>query len=145
MGFKFSLASVLRFRESIEQREELALQKAQNEVERVRQRIDALIAELAKADKEQEEALLQSTEAYRLQDMQAGIQVAKEARQTLLETLETVKDVRDRQMNVFQTARSNREMLSDLRVEQRNAWEQDQARVQQKVLDDLFAARFQRG
>lgn len=145
MGFKFSLASVLRLRESIEQREELALQKAQYEVERVRQRIDELTAELAMANKEREEALLQSTEAYRLQDMQTGIQVAKEARQTLLETLETVKSVRDRQMKMYQAARSNREMLSDLRVEQRDAWEQEQARMQQKWLDDLFAARFQRG
>ena len=145
MGFKFSLASVLRLRESIEQREELALQKAQYEVENVRTRIQELTAELALADKQREQSLSESTEAYRLQDMQAGIQLAKEAKQRLMETLEALKVARDRQMAVYHAARRNREMLSDLRVEQRNAWEQEQTRAQQKWLDDLFATRFQRG
>ena len=145
MGFKFSLASVLRLRESIEQREELALQKAQYEVERVRTRIEELTNELALADKQREQALSESTEAYRLQDMQTSIQLAQEAKRTLMEMHEALKGARDRQMAVYHVARRNREMLSDLRVEQRDTWEQEQARTQQKWLDDLFAARFQRG
>jgi len=55
MGFRFPLASVLQFRESIEKREELALQKVQFEVARVRRRIDELTEELAKASDEREE------------------------------------------------------------------------------------------
>lgn len=145
MGFRFSLASVLRLRESVEQREELALQRAQYEVERVRQRIDELTTELATASRQREQVLLHSTEAYRLQDMQAGIQVAKEHRQMLIETLETLKSARDAQVKVYQAARVSRGMLSDLRVEQRNAWEMEQARIEQKWLDDVFAVRFQRG
>lgn len=145
MGFRFSLASVLRLRESVEKREELALQRAQYEVERVRQRIDELTMELAAANLQREQILLQSTEAYRLHDMQAGIQVAKEARQTLIETIDTLKRARDNQVKVYQAARVRRGMLCDLRTEQRNAWELEQARIEQKWLDDVFAARFQRG
>ena len=47
MGFRFTLDSVLRFREGIEKREELALQKVQFEVSRVRRRIEELTEELA--------------------------------------------------------------------------------------------------
>ena len=145
MAFRFTLDSVLRVRESVEEKEEQVLQKAQFEVERVRQRIDELTEELAQANRERNEALLHATEAYRLQDLQAGIEAAKEARQTLLETLETVKAERDRQMKIYQAARSGRQMLSDLETQQRGEWEVEQTRMQQKRIDDIFAARFQRG
>lgn len=145
MGFTFSLASVLRLRESIEQREELTLQKLQYEVERVRASIDTLSAQQALAKKQRDDALLASTEAYRLQDMELGIQRAEEAKREMLQALEAAKAACDRQRKAYQAARRNREMLSDLRVEQRDAWEQERARMQQKWLDDLFAARFQRG
>ena len=145
MGFRFPLASVLRLRESVEQREELTLQRAQYELERMRQRIDELTAELVTAGLQRELILLQSTEAYRLQDMQAGIQIAKDTREKLIETLESLKIARDHQVKVYQAARVSRGMLSDLRAEQRNAWELEQARIEQKWLDDVFATRFQRG
>lgn len=145
MAFRFTLDSVLRVRESVEEKEEQVLQKAQFEVERVRQRIDELTEELAQANRERNEALLHATEAYRLQDLQAGIEAAKEARQTLLETLETLKAERDRQMKIYQAAHSGRQMLSDLETQQRGEWEVEQTRMQQKRIDDIFAARFQRG
>jgi len=145
VGFRFPLASVLRLRESVEQREELTLQRAQYELERMRQRIDELTAELVTAGLQREQILLQSTEAYRLQDMQAGIQIAKDTREKLIETLESLKIARDHQVKVYQAARVSRGMLSDLRAEQRNAWELEQARIEQKWLDDVFATRFQRG
>ena len=57
MGFRFSLAPVLRLRQGVERLEELALQSAEFEVARVLRRIDRQTAELAKAGKEREQAL----------------------------------------------------------------------------------------
>ena len=52
MGFRFTFASVLRFREGIEKSEELALQKVQFEVARVRRRIDELTEDMTRASNE---------------------------------------------------------------------------------------------
>jgi flagellar export protein FliJ len=145
MGFRFTLDSVLRFREGIEKREELALQKVQFEVARIRRRIDELTEELAKAGNEREEALQTWMQAFRLKDLQDEMSAAVEARQILLETLETLKSQREAQMKVYQAARVNRRMLTDLQKQQRETWEQSQHRIEQKRLDDVFASRAHRG
>jgi flagellar export protein FliJ len=145
VAFKFPLASVLRLRESIEQREELALQKSQFELARTIRRIDELADEIAQAVQKRDEALGRAMEAYRLQDLEVGINAAKETRQALTDSLETLKSNRDRQMKVYQAARSGRQMLTDLLAQRKSEWEQEQVRIQQKRLDDIFAARLQRG
>ncbi|MGA2569245.1 MAG: flagellar export protein FliJ [Terracidiphilus sp.] len=144
MPFRFPLASVLRFRESVEKREETALQKAQLEVARVQHKLDELTDELAKAREERERALRQAIPAARLQIMQAKIDAAEEARQALTGTLEKVRRQRDAQMKVYMTAHSGRRMLTDLRTQQKNEYEQEQLRILQKTLDDIVAARWQR-
>ena len=145
MGFRFTLASVLRFREGIEKSEELALQKIQFEVAGVRRRIDELTEELAKAGTEREEALQSWMQAYRLKDLQDEMNAAIEARENQLETLTTLNSQRDAQMKLYQTARMNRRMLTDLHKQQREAWEANQLRTDQKRQDDIFSSRLQRG
>ena len=145
MGFRFTLDSVLRFREGIEKREELVLQEVQFEVARVRRRIDELTAELAKACNERGEALQSWMRAFQLKDLQDEMNAAIEARKILLETLETLKSQREAQMKVYQAARVSRRMLTDLQKQQRETWEQGQSRIEQKRMDDVFAARAQRG
>jgi flagellar export protein FliJ len=136
---------VLRFREGIEKREELALQKIQREAARVRRRIDELTEGLAKAGNEREDALQGWMPAFRLKDLQDEISAAVDARQVQLETLATLKSQGDEQMKVYQAARVNRRMLTDLQKQQREAWEQSQLRMEQKRMDDVFASRAQRG
>ena len=144
MGFRFPLATVLRFRESMEKREELALQKVEFEIARIRRRIDELTEALAKASDEREEGLQGWVQAHRLIILQDEMNAAVEAKQTLFETLATLKSQRDAQMKLYQAARVKRRMLTDLQKEQRNAWEQVQVRIEQKLLDDIFSARIQR-
>ena len=45
------------------------------------------------------------------------------------------------QLAVYQTARQDREVLSELRERQRHAYQLNQKRQEQKTLDDLFLAR----
>ena len=145
MGFRFTLDSVLRFRQGIEKREELALQKVQFEAARVRRRIDELTEELTRAGNEREEALQNSMQAFKLMNLQEEINAVIETRQSLLETLAVLKSQSEAQMKVYQTARVNRRMLTDLQKQQREAWEQSQHRIEQKRMDDVFASRMQRG
>jgi flagellar export protein FliJ len=135
---------VLRVRENIERREELALQRAELEVARVRLRIEELSEEWARALKAREQALQQSVPAHELQGMQAEMDAIVEAKEILLETLESVKQQRDAQMKLYQAAHNGRQMLTDLSAQKKNEFELEQDRAQQKRLDDIFASRWQR-
>ncbi|MGO9937771.1 MAG: flagellar FliJ family protein [Terracidiphilus sp.] len=128
----------------MERREELALQKAELEVSRAKRRIEELSAELAKAIDEREKALQQPIQAHLLRSMDAEIKAAVEAKQTLIGTLQTLQQQRDAQMKLYQAAHNARQMLTDLSAQQKAEHEQEQERLQQKRLDDIFAARIQR-
>ena len=144
MVFRFSLASVLSVRESIERREELALQRVEMEVARVKQRIEELTDELAKAGDAREKALQNSIPAYDLQSMDVQINAALEAKQTLLDTLQTLQQQRDTQMKVYQAAYNGRQMLTDLLEQKKIEFRREQEHLQQKRIDDIFASRWQR-
>jgi flagellar export protein FliJ len=142
--FRFSLASVLRVRESIERREELALQRVEMEVARVKHRIDELTDELARAGEARENALRNSIPAYDLQSMDAQMNAALDAKQILLDTLQTLQQQRDAQMKLYQVAYNGRQMLTDLLEQKKSEYKQEQDHAQQKRIDDLFASRWQR-
>lgn len=144
MAFRFTLEQVLRVRESVERREEMALQRAEMEVARVRRRIEELSEELAQANRKRDEVLKEPTQAYLLQGMDAEIKAIVEARQTMTETLKIVEGQRDQQRRIYQAAHNGRRMLTDLETQQRTEYEQEEVKAQQKKIDDLFAARAQR-
>ena len=145
MGFRFTLEQVLRVRESIERREELALQRAELDVARVLRRIGELTEELAGMSRKREEDLKKPMQAYELQGMDAEINAALEARKAQIDTLQALQYRRDERRKVYQAAHNGRRMLTDLEEQQRAEYEQEQVRAQQKRLDDLFASRIQRG
>jgi flagellar export protein FliJ len=145
MAFRFSLATVLRVRESVEKREELALQQIQFEIARVRRRIEELNSEIANKQDERNQALLKPVHAHHIQAILSEVNAASHTRQALLDSLQTLEQEQDLRMKAYQTARTNRQMLTDIMTQQLNAYEQEQVRSQQKSLDDIFAARTQRG
>ena len=141
MAFRFSLATVLQVRESIEQREERALQQIQLEMARVLRQIEELSAAIAKARDIQEDALRQPVPAGYLHGLLWEAQAAEVRRKALLSTLQTLEVQRDKQMKIYQAAHRNHETLISMKRDQRNVYELEQARTQQKSLDDLFMAR----
>ncbi|HEX4285468.1 MAG TPA: hypothetical protein VHZ28_10255 [Terracidiphilus sp.] len=145
MAFRFTLEQVLRVRESLERREEIMLQRAEADVARVLRRIHEITEQLAELARLREENLKQPLQAYELQGMDAEIYAAFEERKAQLEALQVVQQKRDEQRKLYQTAHNGRRMLTDLEEQQRIEHEQEQVRVQQKRLDDLFASRMQRG
>ncbi|HTA80034.1 MAG TPA: flagellar FliJ family protein [Terracidiphilus sp.] len=145
MAFRFTLAQVLRVRESIERREELALQRAELEVSRARRRIEELTDNLARAVKARDEAILQPIQAFELQCMNAEMSAIAAEREAVIATLQKLMQQRDAQRKVYQSAHTGRQMLTDMSTQQRAEYDQEQARAQQKRLDDVFAARLKRG
>jgi hypothetical protein len=143
MGFRFSLSTVLRFRESVEKREELALQTTQLEIARVRRVADELATKIAEKYGAIERAMQRSLQASLLQLMLSEVNENIVERQDLLLKLEVLQQKRRVQLETYRTAHSGRRMLTDILTQQRNAYEQKQMRAQQKFLDDVFVARSQ--
>ncbi len=145
MAFKFSLATVLRVRESIERREERALQAIQMEMARIVRQIEELNAAIARAQSERNEALRQTMPAAHLQAMLAQTQAEMATVKALRGTLQGLEERRLKQLKVYQAAHRDHETMIGMRNEQRDAYLQEQARMEQKYLDDIFIARRQRG
>jgi flagellar FliJ protein len=141
MAFRFSLATVLRLRESIERREERALQKIQMEMARVSRQIEELNAGIARARSERDEALRQTMPASHLQAMLGQTESAIEGRKALQATMAELEEQRQRQLKIYQAAHRDHETLIDMRNQQRDAYLRGQARMEQKYLDDIFIAR----
>ncbi|MGA8108009.1 MAG: hypothetical protein WBD46_05890 [Acidobacteriaceae bacterium] len=145
MGFRFPLASILRFRESVEHQEELELRKVQLEVAGVRRSVEQATLEIAIAQQARETAMQQPLPAAHLQSMLRAADVSIEKKKTLLATLQKLEEQSAEQMQRYQTAHRKRQMLSDLEARHQDGYELQQVKAQQKTLDDLFGARHQRG
>jgi len=141
MPFRFSLATVLRVRESMEKREERALQKIQLEMAHVLRQIEELNAEIAKSHEVREQAMQQPIPASYLHMLLWQVQAAGEKRVMLFQNLLVLEQQRDQQIKVYQQAHRDRETLTDMSNQQRDLYEQEQARGEQKSLDDIFMAR----
>lgn len=144
MAFRFSLATVLRYRDSVEKREELALRKALLELARVRHEIERLTAEIAGARDAQNKALQHTLSAFDLQRMLDAIDAAIARRKVLIESLPALERRREACMKSYQSAHRDHQTLSDMKARQRDEYEQERARAEQKFIDDVFGARAQR-
>ncbi|MGA8940619.1 MAG: flagellar FliJ family protein [Acidobacteriaceae bacterium] len=141
MAFRFPLASVLRVRESIERREERALQAIQLDIARLEHHVGALQGATARARDICEEALRQSISAGQLHSLLCEEQSAERELRLTLAQLHTVEQQRDAQRKIYLAAHREREMLTEMRQKQKNLYEKMRSRDEQKKLDDLFIAR----
>ena len=144
MGFKFPLATVLRLRESIEKREERALQQLNLEIARVRGQIDELTRQISDAHQAREQALRQMLPASHLHAMLQEAQTADQRKLALLGALQTLGEQRDKQIKVYQAAHRDHETILSLCNGMRSSYEQEQLRTEQRNLDDIFMARLHR-
>jgi flagellar biosynthesis/type III secretory pathway chaperone len=76
-----------------------------------------------------------------LQSMLWQVQAATEVKKALLVTLQGLEELRLQQMKVYQAAHRDHETMINMRNEQRDVYDVEQARGEQKYLDDIFMAR----
>ena len=144
MAFRFPLAILLRFRQSVERREELALQRISHEIVQCQRKIDQLDARIAEAERARTEALKQPISAFQLQSMLSDARLAVESRRTLIDLLVPLEKKRIEQLAVYQAALRDRKILSELESKRLEAYKIEKERTQQKQVDDIFAARAHR-
>ena len=141
MSFQFSLGAVLRYRESIEQREYFALERTQQEITRVETKIREVEEESSRATQNLSAELAKGTRA-------ADVRIAYEYRSALERQLEIQRTLLQelkmkwrQQLNAYDLARRNCETLRKLREKQFDVYTREQAKREQSVLDDIFLAR----
>lgn len=144
MAHRFPLATVLRYRESVEKREELALQQIELAVARLRRTLQQVSDEIAKAQALREKKMRQPLTAFEVQAMLGDVSIALERRRALVTQLHELEERRNQNFQAYQTARRNRRMVDEVLTRQRDAYQVEQVRNEQKFLDDLFGARSQR-
>ncbi len=132
---------MLRVRESIETREERALQAIQLDVSRALRAIEELGAAIGGAQRAREAALRQTISGGYLHSLLWEEQAAEQGLRLLLGKLQVLEQERDKQMQVYQAAHREREMLSDMMKKQKELYEREWLRDEQKRLDDIFMAR----
>lgn len=144
MPFHFSLAAALKFRENMEQREYVALEKIQYEISET----EALLLEVQQlreaAMQRTESELAQGIPALQLQDDRQQEAAIEQKRQALLARLRELKSQKLQRLKAYQLARQKREVLDELRGRQRGMYDREQAKRQQTLLDELFLVRRQR-
>lgn len=139
MGYRFSLATLLRYRESLEHRCWMELQAADQAVRHA----ENALAEVEKKHREWRQ--------WRIEKLNVGIQAARleewgesyytQARDQFRTDLQRATQAAETKVVQFSKARQEREILSNMRVHAQARFESEQARREQARLDELFLIR----
>ncbi len=141
MGFQFSLATVLRVRGIVEEQEERMLQKILFELAQTREGLERVDGAIFATNAAWSENLFKPLIGHHVHASYGELEELKRYKKELEEKIAKLEELRDRQLAIYEKARRNREMLTDMREEKRSAYESEMARAEQKTLDDNFIAR----
>jgi flagellar export protein FliJ len=144
MAFHFTLATVLRLREIAEQREERLLTRILAQVASTRQSLDELKLQVASLLTTRERELQSQTSAAQLQITYAQMRALELMQRDVSDQLSKLELLRQQQMKTYEAARRAREVVASLRETQWQSYLYQQARQEQKLMDDNFISRHAR-
>ena len=145
MPFRFKLDAVLRFREGVEHTEEAALYRIVREVANAETELQQVKINQDRLREQREQELTLKLPAVHLLEIAERELEFINAAEALHLRLQKLEAQRVKQLAIYQNAHRDREVLSELRDQQRKAHELEQRRQEQKTLDDLFLARSKPG
>jgi flagellar export protein FliJ len=141
MSFRFRLENILRLRASLEHREELLLQAANQKLAQIRNEIEACARQM------QDRTLVQRSrmnDGEFASELHFELSVANSMQtrlQALHSDLKHLEAVRDQQRTRYQKARRDRETLEAIRTQELDAHRVEEQRRTQRAMDDLFLLR----
>jgi flagellar export protein FliJ len=141
MPFRFKLDAVLRFRQSVEQAEEAALYRIVQEITEAELELKQVVSSQDRLREQREQDLSRMLPAVHLLEIAERELAMERTAEGLRIRLGQLETERLKQMAIYQAAHQDREILSELREQQRHAYQIEQRRQEQKTLDDLFLAR----
>ncbi len=145
MPFRFRLDAVLRFRESVELTEEAALHRIVREIAEANLELQQVNLKQAQLREQRESDLARKMPAAHLLEIAEREKELSQAVDRLRARLHQLDSQRVKQMAIYQSAHQDRQVLSELREQQLRTYGLDQRRQEQKMLDDMFLARWKDG
>ena|SRR6266851_4761669 len=145
MAFHFSLATVLRVRAIIEEREEGILQKILFDISKVFDDLERIDAQTEEADNSRHAEVLKPCIGLDVHASYGEVKELKQRRKDFEDKIQKLEEARDRQLTIYEAARRNREMLTDMREKKRTAYDAEMNKREQKTLDDNYISRRGRG
>ncbi len=140
MAFRFSLQTVLQFRQSLEHQEELRLRIVNQSLQKIRHQIEQIDSCRMRAEQVLSDQIARGTTgAEILAELETKLQLEQQRRHFESE-LSRLENVRKQQQHHFQEARRQRQTLDNLRDHRRHEYVRETARQQQRILDDLYLA-----
>jgi hypothetical protein len=141
MAFQFTLHAVLRARIIVEEHEERILQKILVEIAQCTREITHLDSEMVRANTLRAGGLFQPSLGRTLHGQYGEMQELMRVRDLLVGQVSKLEELKAMQLLVYNAARQNRELLTDMRTTKREAYKTDLSRREQSTLDDNFIAR----
>jgi flagellar export protein FliJ len=141
MSFQFPLATVLRVRGVVEEKEERMLQQINAEITQTREVLEHIAVEIKELDALRGTEVFKSRVGLNIHASYGRMNELKQNRKMFEEQLVKLEELRDRQIAIYEAARRNREVLTNMHDEKRTAYESGLARNEQKTIDDNHIAR----
>lgn len=141
MAFRFSLETVLRLRQIVEEREERAMEEILRAMAQQRQELISLEKARERVFQQCDTLLKSKTFAAELRLLQEQIGALKDRELTGKERLARLEEQRQTQIKIYETACINRQLLSRIREQQVDQFRRVQARKEQMQMDDHFSCR----
>ena len=135
---------MLRYRESLEQREYLALQRIQLEIAQMEAQIHQCQERYAAARMHREAELARGIASIHLQAVYEEEFALEKHLERLQAQRKELEAKRQQCLKTYRLARQKREVLDHLRARQLDAYRRAQAKRQQNTLDDIFLSRYRR-
>jgi flagellar export protein FliJ len=145
MAFHFSLATVLRVRVIVEEREEGILQKILFDISKVFDDLERIDARIAEADDSRNAEVLKPCIGLEVHAYYGEVKELRQRRKDFEDKIQKLEEARDRQLVIYEAARRNREMLTDMREKKRTEYDPETNKREQKALDDNYISRRGRG
>lgn len=137
----FTLSAVLRVRERKQEQEERTLADLGMQRRNLTETLRRVDEQLAQWTGKREQEIGSVCNAATQQASYAYYKALSEGRVQLLEQLRLLETRWQEQRRLYLAARSDRQMLAQLKEQQRIEWEIDCERRDTRVISDLFAAR----
>jgi len=141
MSFQFPLATVLRVRGVVEEKEERMLQQINAEIAQTREVLAHIAVEITELDAARRGEIFKARAGHNIHAFYGRMDELKQNRKMLEDQLVKLEELRDRQIAIYEAARRNREVLTNMHDEKRSEYESDIARHEQKTIDDNYIAR----
>lgn len=144
MAFRFSLDTLLDYREALERRELLALERAQQEVLGLELQIRGVQQEQVTIVEGRQSNLRRGMKACELQAL-IEAEVALERRNNeLTEMLRKSMLKREECLTTYREIRGKRELLEKLRSRKLAEYTREQSQAEQRRIDDVYLSRRKR-